>query len=104
MGSRDLTITLLEDNSTIIHRITWTLEGGGVEIIQVTYNKYVDLTCIFDSVYVTDLEDKFYLTLSYIVRYRCAIITIIIIITTTTICVLCSAVPVNHHLAVDTAR
>jgi hypothetical protein len=100
MGSRDLTITLLEDNSTIIHRITWTLEGGGVEIIQITDSKYVDLTCVFDSVYVIGLEDKFYLTLSYVVRYRCAIIIII----TTTICVLCSAVPVIHLLAVDTAH
>ena len=40
----------------------------------------MELTCNFDSVYVTALEDKFYLTLSYIVRYRCAIIIIIIII------------------------
>jgi hypothetical protein len=103
MGSRDLTITLLEDNSTIIHRVTWTVECGGVEIIQITYSKYVDLTRIFDSVYITALEDNFYLTLSYVVRYRCAIIIIIIIITAT-ICVLCSAVPVTHHLAVDTAH
>ena len=97
MGSRDLTITLLEDNSTIIHRTTWAVEGGAVEIIQITDSKYVDLTCIFDSLYVTALEDKFYLTLSY-VRYRCAIIIIIIIIIiviiTTAICVLFFAIPV----------
>ena len=57
---------------------------------------------------VTALDDKFYLTLSYIVRFHYAVITIIIviiiIIITTTICVLCSAVLVIGHLAVDTAH
>jgi len=55
-------------------------------------------------VYVTALDDTFYLTLSYIVRYRAIIIIIIIIIIITTICVLCSAVPVIDRLAVDTAH